>query len=298
MKHLFLWGGIVSVFGGCAGSGAGVQPGSSIPAAPTAVTQQPAATSPASAGAAPPSAAPTTAAPAPAREVTARDLVGNEYLLVSAKGYASEPQTPTRLGFKEGAVMFTGGCNVCMANYSVNESTLYVENEQCTQRGCDGALEGKDAWLAAFLASSPKLVRSGSKLRLEKDTAALEFADREVADPDRPLVGPTWTIRTFLDDLGQWGFSLQVDPTVEFRKDGTFGVSSGCGTGTGRYKVTDRTLTLSQVTYSTQRCPTGEDERVRRFIEDVLDDGEVHFAIDASRLRLARGEWKLVSHAE
>ncbi len=293
-RIVWIW--LTWALGGCAAGGVVPGPTSTAPKPPaTATTQQ----SPsASAVTQQPPASAQSADSEISTSITIDELVGNEFLLVSATGYAPATQAPTRLGFREKAVMFTAGCNACMGSYDLSEGKLLVKNQQCTQRGCEPELEAKDEWLAAFLASSPKLAQRGGKLLIEGAEAKLEFLNRDVADPDRELTGSTWTMRTFLDSLGQWGFSLEVDPTVEFRVDGSFRVSTGCGTGGGRYRVNGQTLMLSGVTYRNQKCPTDNDERARQFVQGVLNDGEVQFAIDAARLRLARGELELVSSTD
>lgn len=261
---------------------------------------------PQSAGVAPPvaEAAPPTADATPPPEnpteetSPTEELKGGEFLLVSAEGHVPVPDVPIQLAFMDGSLMFFAGCNRHGGSYHVCGSQLCLDGLMATKRGCPPELMAQDEWLAAFLNGKPEVALRGGKLTLSGEGVTLEFLAREKADPDRPLTGRSWTITTFLDDLGQWSFALQAPPTVEFLDDGSFRVSSSCLTGQGRYVAKEQTLTLSQVNYRDNICPTDNDQKARRFLRDVLSDGEVEFAIRAARLMLARGKLGLAGSTQ
>ena len=77
---------------------------------------------------------------------------------------------------------------------------------------------------------------AGDHLTLSTADATLVFLDREVADPDRPLAGVTWSIDTMIDDGSASSMVAGVaTPTMEFGADGSFRVFTTCTTGEGSY---------------------------------------------------------------
>lgn len=221
------------------------------------------------------------------------DISDRLFQLVSSQGYAPVAGTKVQVGFRDGAVMFFADCNQCGGEYSVCNSRLCVTSLMCTQRGCPAELGAQDEWLVAFLGAKPRITPSENGLTLRGEQATLEFLSRDLADPDRPLMGSVWSITEFVDDLGRWSFALNAAPTIEFHDDGSFQFRTGCGEGAGHYVVTGSRLTLSEVKYDARPCPTDNDERASRYVVAVLKDGIINFEVRAAHLRMARGELEL-----
>jgi heat shock protein HslJ len=118
---------------------------------------------------------------------------------------------------------------------------------------------------------------------LRGERASLVFADREVADPDRPLAGAPWTI----DSSIMGGAVATSGPaTLEFSSDGNLVVEAVCYTGSGRYSVSGDRLTFTELAYSEKPCSTPLADRVLRA---VVRNGNADFEIVANRLTIERG---------
>jgi len=216
-------------------------------------------------------------------------LAGLQFLLESAEGYMPLANTPVRISFDATTVNISG-CNSQSGSWSLCDGRLCVSELSRTEIGCPAALDAQDVWFSNFFTSSPLVTQSGARLILEGTDASLTFLDREVADPDRPLVGPTWRMDTIIRGNGaSAGASQSTDPTtLTFQPDGQLVVFVSCNTGTGPYTASNGTLTLSEISYSFPPCkPTG-DPAVAAHVYQVLAPGDVAYQIDARRLTLTR----------
>src|SRR5690606_27062509 len=122
------------------------------------------------------------------------------------------------------------------------------------------------------------------------DDATLVFLDRELADPDRALVGQTWTITTFIQGDIASGGAYDPPPTVEFFDDGTFEFFTTCNDGEGEYEESGDELTLSNVEVTEAGCPSEFEQDAEEHILDVLGGGTVTWEIDAARLTIMNGD--------
>jgi heat shock protein HslJ len=216
-------------------------------------------------------------------------LAGLEFLLESSEGYTPVAGTTIRLWFEASEFGFSAGCNSHRGPYSLCDGRLCSSGLGSTQIGCGASLQGQDEWLAAFLTASPLLTHAAPRLTLEGTAATLEFLDRELANPDRPLTGRTWTIDTFIDGGGASSFPLQAPPTVEFRDDRSLRVFTSCNVGEGTYTLGEGVLVLSTVAYTEEGCgPPGSVAAEDRIVQ-VLAAGTVSYDIEAARLTLLRG---------
>ncbi|HTV19421.1 MAG TPA: META domain-containing protein [Polyangiaceae bacterium] len=227
-------------------------------------------------------------------------LAGLDFLLESAQGYTPVEGTGVRVSFSDADISISAACNSQFGSYSLCDGRLCVSDLGRTEIGCEPALLAQDDWFATFFTSSPLVTQTGARLVLEGTDATLTFLDREVADPDRPLVGPTWTVDTMVRGNGP---SAAASPildlaTLEFQPDGQLAVFVGCLNGSGAYTVGNGTLTFSGVTFSPAPCMPGADQRVIDHIRQVLAPGDVSFAIDARRLTLTRTDVGLAAVAD
>jgi heat shock protein HslJ len=216
-------------------------------------------------------------------------LAGLVFVLDSSEGYTPVAGTSITLRFEASEFGFSAGCNSHSGSYSLCAGRLCSPGLGGTEIGCDSPLHAQDEWLAAFLEASPILTHAPPRLTLEGADATLEFLDREVANPDRPLTGRTWTIDTFIDGNGATNFGLQVSPTVEFRDDRSLRVSTTCNTGEGTYTEGEGVLVLSDVFYTEEVCDPSGSVAARERIMQVLTAGTVSVEIDAARLKIQRG---------
>jgi heat shock protein HslJ len=216
-------------------------------------------------------------------------LDGFVFLLDSAEGYTPVPDTKVRLSFKDDQLSFSAGCNSYSGPYSMCDGRLCVTELGGTEIGCPPAQQAQDEWFADFLTSSPAVAQAGATLTLTGAAATLEFLDREVADPDRPLTGRTWTVDTFIENGAATNSPSQTPATLQFGSDGSLSVFTTCNGGQGNYTRNGQTLTFASVGITGLSCgPTGSATTEAR-MGRVLADGDVTFEIDAGRLTLTRG---------
>lgn len=163
--------------------------------------------------------------------------------------------TRLRLDFYAGGrVAASAGCNSLDAPYEIIAGTFVLNEAAMTLIGCDPALHEQDEWYFGFLQSSPSIVVEGDTLVLDGDGTRIEYLDQEVASPDLPLAGPTWTVDTIIQgDVAQHG--TWPDPaTLEFGSDGTVDVFTGCNSGSGTYQVSGNELRFESVAVTERAC--------------------------------------------
>jgi len=171
----------------------------------------------------------------------------------------------------------------------VCDGRLCLSELSRTEIGCEPPLDAQDTWLSDFFLASPRVTQSGARLTLESADATLSFLDREVADPDRPLVGPIWRVDTIIRGNGAsaGASSISISPTIEFRPDGEYLVFTGCHTGGGTFTAGNGSVTLSGAAYTEEGCDPAN-EMVQEHIVQVLAAGTVALEIEARRLTLTR----------
>ena len=131
----------------------------------------------------------------------AASVAGRTFLStgVTVAGAPRSLETGTRIRLVFGANGDFGaqaGCNTMGGTYRIDGATLRIENAGITEMGCDAKLMAQDDWLFELLGSGLTATLSGNDLTLQAGDSILRFLDREIAEPDLPLVGPTWTVTT------------------------------------------------------------------------------------------------------
>jgi heat shock protein HslJ len=207
---------------------------------------------------------------------------GRTFLSTSVVGHDLVGTTRARLAFADGELRASAGCNSLSAAYAIEDGRLVVgaDGMSMTEMGCEPALHAQDAWVAELLTSSPTVELAGPDLVLSGDAGTMRLLDREVAEPDRPLVGTTWRVDTVF--VGDTAASVAGDGEVTLRFDGDSGFevsASGCSSARGRVEVGPRTLTFGALVVDAIRCPPPWDETLA-----VVRAGRADYAIDADRL--------------
>lgn len=201
-----------------------------------------------------------------------------------------------RLSFTDESLSVSGGCNIGSGPYSVVDGHLRVEPMGMTEMACDEPRMAQDDWVFAVLGDRPALQLEGTTLILTTDTVTLTLEDREVADPDRPLVGTVWVGSTLIDGDVATNAPELAKVRLTFGADGQVAVNAGCNTGGGSYEDTDTTITFGPVALTKMGCD--EDRMaVESHVAAVLD-GEVEFTIEAASLTLTNGDRGLGLTAE
>jgi heat shock protein HslJ len=214
-------------------------------------------------------------------------LDGRSFLLSSAQGYTPVTGTTFRLSFEDGELGASTGCNGMGGPYQVRDGVLAVSELASTLKGCDPALEQQDQFVRELLTSQPKLALEANELTLTGSNATFVFLDREVADPDRPLIGTVWSIDTFIEGDHAVSHARLTPPTLTFSADGTFTVQGPCNTLAGKYDVNGR-IALSEVGVTQAACP--EAGSVESHLLAVFALGaSLTYEIEADKLRLLDG---------
>ncbi len=229
---------------------------------------------------------------------------------------AGEPRplvagTRIQLTFDEGNVGASLGCNSLGAPYRLEDGVLVVdEGMSMTEMGCDPERHAQDEWFAEVLTSRPTLAVDGDTLTITAGDTVITLQDREVAEPDRALVGTRWEIDGFLEGAGADGTAMSIGVDVpgalELRDDGLVVGSDGCngfGFAAGddgevdeglRHQVDGDRITFSGTPVSQMKACDDLDEYVER--AHAVLSGTVTWEIDADRLTLVAEDGRGVTY--
>lgn len=237
-------------------------------------------------------------APAPTTEAPpVFDLDGREFLSTSVEGYDLVGDTVIRLTFDDGSLSANAGCNTIFGGYTVNGDRLSVSTIGTTEMACEQDLMVQDRWLTDILALEPILELDGDTLTLRgAGGAVIEFLDRTVADPDRPLEGTRWVLDGIRTADAVSSVPEGVTASIAIDDDGTARVEAGCNTGSSSVEIADDTITFGPLALTRMMCePDAMD--VEAAMTAVLD-GEATYTIDATRLTLDAGDTGLMFVAD
>jgi len=223
-------------------------------------------------------------------------LEGRTFLstMVTANGQpqALVPGTQIRIGFVDGHISVSAGCNSMGGTYQVADGQLFVRDLSMTEMGCDPNRHAQDVWIAAFIGAQPSLTLTGNTIKLASPGASITLLDREVADPDLPLVGPTWTVISVINGDAVSSVVAGVVATITFGADGQVGFDTACNSGGGRFSATADALQFSDMVMTERACdgPLGEMEAA---VLQVLGAQTVGYRIEAGTLDLSARGWGL-----
>lgn len=229
--------------------------------------------------------------------VLAAALDGRVLVSTNVTGRQLVADSEVRLTFDGENLGASGGCNQLGGTWSMEGDVLVVPPDLImTEMACEpAALMDQDSWLASFLSSRPTVGLDGDTLTLSGGDVTITLLDREVADPDRPLVGTSWTVDSLV--TADAASSVPVDvrvPGLTFDA-GRVTVDAGCNTGSGEYEATDRDIAFGPIAITRMACDAASME-VEGHVLAVLD-GAATYAIEADVLALTNGDTGLVLRA-
>ena len=201
--------------------------------------------------------------------------------------------TRIRLAFADGQLSASAGCNSIGGDYRIDDGLLVFEGGGMTEMGCDEERHAQDDWLFSFLGSHPAIAREGDKLTLTSGDVVVALQDREVAEPDVPLTGTTWTVDTLVSGDAASSVPDGALATLVFTDQGRVEVVTGCNGGTGTYEATDHTLRIGDVEQTLIGCE-GAVAQLAAAVLAVINAEEIEYAIDAGSLTLMAGNQGLV----
>lgn len=222
-------------------------------------------------------------------------LDGREFLSIAVTdGGVARPLvagTQIRLSFSTGSLGAQAGCNHIGGSYRLDGDRLVFEDAGMTEMGCDPARHAQDDWLVEFLSSRPTTQLIVDELVLTSGATVIRLADRRVADPDRPLVGPTWVLVALSEGGADGAVSSVPDGVVaslRFHDDGTVDVQTGCNDGGGRWALDGSSIRFADLVLTERACLDGAGD-VERVVMAVLAAGDVQPEIRADQLVLQAG---------
>ena len=197
--------------------------------------------------------------------------------------------TRVRLTFDDGRLNASAGCNIIGGTFSIDGDRLIFTGASMTEMGCAEPRMSQDQWLIDFLGSSPTFVLDGNDLTLTSGTTVVTLLDREVAEPDQPFVGTTWSLNTLIDGGTASSIPVGVDATITFSADGTFSMHDGCNSGGGKYTVDGDTITFSEVVMTKIACSGAASQVEQAVLAVIRTRPPVAFATDAGSLSFTSG---------
>jgi heat shock protein HslJ len=169
--------------------------------------------------------------------------------------------------------------------YAIDGERLVVGPLAMTEMACQPALMEQDAWLAALL-DGAVVSLAGDTLTLAKDGTRLALLDREVAEPDRPLIGTRWVVDGLVSADAVSSVPLGVTAALTFAED-RVDVESGCNRGGGAVTIAGPTLAFGPIALTKMACEDGAMDVERAVLAALA--GEARYLIEASTLTIDAG---------
>ena len=205
--------------------------------------------------------------------------------------------TKLRLNFSaDGNVGASAGCNHMSGTYRIDAGRLVVGNLGTTEMACAPDLMAQDQWLGTLLGSGPTIRLAANDLVLESGAVTITFIDREVAEPDAKLVGPTWTVESIIS--GDAVSSVPGDrvATLVFREDGSLEVNSGCNRGSGTWATVAGGIEVGPLLLTKMACQK-DPANLESAVLGVLEAGSISAQIDSTLMTLMAGNQGLLLRA-
>lgn len=236
-----------------------------------------------------PSPAPSpTPTPIPPVGLTGRTFLSTG-VTVDGAPHALVAGTRIRLIFDNGSLSANAGCNIIGGNLVVDGNTLRFSGASMTEMACDEPRMAQDQWLINFLSAPLTFVLNGNDLTLTSGTTVVTLLDREVAEPDQPLVGITWGLASFINGEVVSSVPAGISASITLFEDGTFSANFGCNSGGGRYATAGDTITFSEVIMTKMACAGAAGQVESAVLTVIGAEAPVTFAIDADSLTLMAG---------
>ncbi|TWD79436.1 heat shock protein HslJ [Kribbella amoyensis] len=216
------------------------------------------------------------------------ELRGKTYLSTAVtedgKPKTLAPNTRIRLQFMDdGRLLADAGCNSMSGKVSTDDGKLAIgDGLAMTDLGCDAPRHAQDTWLSQLLQQDPAWKLEAGRLDVTAAGTTLVLADRETADPDRPLDGTRWTVETLIS--GETASTPGAENAYLTVNGGRVTGSTGCNDLQGVVARTGDKLTFGEIAITRRACG-GQEAALEKAILATVQ-GEVSFTIEANRLRL------------
>lgn len=200
----------------------------------------------------------------------APDVTG-EWQLASGTAIGADlpvpPGATATLALSGGEANGTAFCNRFFASYDLDGSSFSMGDIGSTMMACEpDVMAAESAYLEALAGVDTAVLEAGDLL-LTGAGIELRFTPVPVV-PDSPLEGTRWLLETLV--TGDAASSVQGEPSLELRADGTAGFTTGCRTLTGTWLLDDEALVLDDLLPDGAACPpelAGQDEHVTAVLQ-------------------------------
>jgi heat shock protein HslJ len=218
------------------------------------------------------------ASPSPA----AASVDGRTFLSTAVEGRTLVPGSTVRLSFKDGQLGINAGCNHMGGAYSITDGKLVAGQMMMTDMACQEPLMKQDTWVGSFLGGAA-VTLDGATLTLKNGEVTMTLTDREVADPDRPLVGTKWVVDGIIARDAVSSVPAGVTAWLTITGD-TMQVDTGCNTGSATVQVTATTMTIGPMALTKKACQASAAAMEAAVVATLT--GEVTYSIEADRLTI------------
>nr|WP_225443726.1 META domain-containing protein [Lolliginicoccus lacisalsi] len=213
-------------------------------------------------------------------------LEGREFISSSVTGTPIPGGGPMRVEFGEdGTLNATAGCNTAFGGVDLSDGRVRTEQLAMTLIGCSEETAGADEWLNSLFAGEPEWELDGDELVLRTGETTVTLIDREVAEPDQPLVGTTWELRALIseDAITSSASITESGATLRIDEEGRVSGSAGCNNIMGSAQVDGSAVEFSPLATTRMNC-SDEKNEVERAVLAVLSAGTVRTTIEADRM--------------
>jgi heat shock protein HslJ len=155
--------------------------------------------------------------------------------------------------------------------------------------GCDEERSAQDEWLFGILGGRPQVALSDNELSITTGGTVITLLDREIAEPDLALVGPTWTVDTIITGDTASSVPNGATATITFAEDGSVSVQTGCNSGSGWYEIDGEQLQFSGIQQTLIGCD-GAAAGLEEAVVAMLAPGTATYSVEADRLTLMAGD--------
>ncbi len=189
----------------------------------------------------------------------------------------------------------TAGCNSMGGTYALEGTRLTVSDLSMTEMGCAAPLMEQDTWVAGLFGRDVQLM-TGPDASLISGDVVLALTDREVASPDRALVGTTWLLDSMIKGTGPDGAVSSVPQSLEYTVrisgDKSYRAQMGCaGSSGGHVVIGAGTIEWNVSVGGSAECAESQlsEQTTGRFMEEIIS-GATTYEIDEDRLTVTNGD--------
>lgn len=224
---------------------------------------------------------------------TTQRLDGRTYLSTAVEGRTLVQGSTVRLAFSNGQVSASAGCNSMSGPYRIDGDRLVVDELATTEMACEPPLMDQDRWVADLL-DGATVALDGDTLTLTKGVIHVVLLDREIADPDRPLLGTRWVVDGLISGDAVSSTPAGATAALTFSEE-RLDVEAGCNTGGGTVRVAETTLEFGPIGLTKMAC-TPEVMALEQAVT-TIPAGTVGYRIEAATLTLDAGPVGLMLRA-